>query len=362
MRRMEHAQTTLTLIRHGLSDFNLDGRFQGSGNQAYLSEKGINQAHLAAKALCGHQLDCIYSSPLLRAKQTAEIVAKVTRHCQPIQFDERLCEVDIPGWQGLKLTDIQNKSPSQLACFFDRPAEFELQIDNIARRPLAELYQRVSEFMHERILETDSRMLVVSHLGTSQALINVALGLSESHHHRIQQSQCGISCVKFTATGSAHVIGLNDTAHLGQRLPKIKSQKNGLRAVLLGFSDQAKLAQFDVALASGQEDSLWVERELQLDSPMPVLHSKLNLFSMSDGVPDLSFAERLRQLKMEEKHLTSVLIASRLSTLPALSKHLFGIPQAVLSGARDSSTLTLVVHDSVSHAQPMVQMLKPKIC
>ncbi len=354
---MESQKTTLTLIRHGLSDFNLEGRFQGFGDRARLSEKGVNQAERAGQALGGCSFDAIYSSPLLRARQTAEILAKAVGHQEAIRFDKRLCEVDIPEWQGLKLSEIQKIAPSLLRCFFDRPDEFEIQTGKGSRKPLVELQQRVAEFLAERILGVaNSRLLVVSHLGTNQALINNALGLSVRHQHRMQQSQCGISQLDFHAEGSVELMLLNDTTPLGQKLPKIKSQKKGVRVILVGFAREANPEELDFSLLQDHEHSFWVESILAQGLLLPDSCPEPNIFNMSGGVLDSPVADRVKELRTHQD-LSSVLIVVRSEILPKVAGHLFEIPRVLLAGALNAHKATIVLHDSAEHGKPIMQML-----
>ncbi|MXZ81679.1 MAG: histidine phosphatase family protein, partial [Gammaproteobacteria bacterium] len=112
---MTSPPTTLTLIRHGLSDYNLDGRFQGSGDEAGLSERGLRQALLVGGSLRGLPLDRVYSSPLRRASESARAIAQGAGLLPPIRHDDRLREVDIPGWEGRRHSEIRDTDPAAFA-------------------------------------------------------------------------------------------------------------------------------------------------------------------------------------------------------------------------------------------------------
>jgi len=82
---------TLLFLRHGQTDWNAQGLFQGR-TDVPLNETGREQARAQALALVSHEppVDVIYASPLLRARETAEIVQQALE--VPIYFDERLVE------------------------------------------------------------------------------------------------------------------------------------------------------------------------------------------------------------------------------------------------------------------------------
>lgn len=80
---MEKSKTNLFLVRHGRTDWNALGRFQGRIERP-LDEVGIEQAEEVARRLADLEIDAIYSSDMLRARQTADIIAK--HHDLPIVF------------------------------------------------------------------------------------------------------------------------------------------------------------------------------------------------------------------------------------------------------------------------------------
>lgn len=102
---------TFYLVRHGQAENNL--RFvlnSGGGKREYpLTEKGREQAQQAAELLGGEQADVLYSSPILRAKQTAEIIAEKTG--LPILFDDRLWEVGMGVFDGQSQKALLQKYP-----------------------------------------------------------------------------------------------------------------------------------------------------------------------------------------------------------------------------------------------------------
>ena len=99
----------LILVRHGLSSFNKMGLIQGRTDKSYLTEEGYKQAEDTGKILNQIKIDQIYSSPLLRAAETAKTIEKCLTKNLKIIYDKNLLEVDLEKWSGLKTTQIKSK-------------------------------------------------------------------------------------------------------------------------------------------------------------------------------------------------------------------------------------------------------------
>jgi probable phosphoglycerate mutase len=83
-------------LRHGATDWNREGRFQGR-TDVPLNDEGISQARSAARRLQGVALDTIVCSPLIRAVKTAEIIAAASR--KPVSVDAGLIECDFGSFE-----------------------------------------------------------------------------------------------------------------------------------------------------------------------------------------------------------------------------------------------------------------------
>jgi phosphoserine phosphatase len=100
------APTRLILIRHGETVWNVEGRYQGQADPP-LNERGLGQARSLARRLQPLGLDVLYTSPLVRASATAEIVAGALG--LPVRVDPRLMEIHLGRWQGRLATDIASE-------------------------------------------------------------------------------------------------------------------------------------------------------------------------------------------------------------------------------------------------------------
>lgn len=112
--------TQLVLIRHGETDWNVEGRYQGQADPA-LNEKGLAQARQLAAELQSVGIEVLYTSPLLRAAQTAEIVAE---HLEiPLHLEPRLMEIHQGEWQTRLRAEIESLYPDLFGRWETEPWE-----------------------------------------------------------------------------------------------------------------------------------------------------------------------------------------------------------------------------------------------
>ncbi len=134
--------TRLVLIRHGETDWNVEGRYQGQADPP-LNERGVEQARLLAERLKNVGIEIIYASPLKRAWQTAEIIAR-TLHV-PLHPDPRLMEINQGEWEGRLVTDIAREYPDLFRRWETSPWEVTLP----GGENLAQVQQRVYQAVDE---------------------------------------------------------------------------------------------------------------------------------------------------------------------------------------------------------------------
>lgn len=104
--------TTLVLVRHGETDWNRDNRFQGHADPP-LNETGRRQARALAAGLRGEPFAALYTSPLRRARETAEILGAELA-LEPGEASS-LMEVDVGSWSGLTRSEVEARFPDGFA-------------------------------------------------------------------------------------------------------------------------------------------------------------------------------------------------------------------------------------------------------
>lgn len=148
----------LLLIRHGQTEWNLMKRWQGRA-ESQLTDLGRAEAARAGVHLAAMDpFDEIWASPLIRARDTAEILS-TTIGTTPIHIDPRLIETDVGAWEGLTLAELERGWPGYLAQR-RQPEGFESD---------AEVIGRITSFSEERIA-SGRRCLAVCHSGVMRTL------------------------------------------------------------------------------------------------------------------------------------------------------------------------------------------------
>jgi probable phosphoglycerate mutase len=155
--RRRAAPTRLLVVRHGQSEWNAIGRWQGQADPP-LSEEGMLQAADAGLSL--GTFDAVWASDLQRASVTAAIIAEIIG-VGPVLLDIRLRETDVGPWEGLTHADVEAGWPGYLA-EHRRPEGFE-PYDEAARR-------MISAFADIAAASIGGEVLVVSHGGAIRSV------------------------------------------------------------------------------------------------------------------------------------------------------------------------------------------------
>ena len=195
----------LLLVRHGQTEGNVQGRYQGR-TDTELNEIGLEQADRLARRLSSEKIDCVYSSDLKRAVQTAEKVASA--HDLTVGYREDLRELNVGEFEGKRLEEIVEEHG---------PLE-EMWSEGEWRAPggetLGELSARVDRFIaHVKQRHKEGTILVVAHGGTLRSLISGFLGIDPHNWWRFQLDSASLSVLELHPERVVVTL-LNDTCHL----------------------------------------------------------------------------------------------------------------------------------------------------
>jgi len=196
----------LLLARHGQSVSNAVRRFQGV-QDVPLSELGRRQAEALAGALRGRRVAAVYSSPLLRARHTAELAAAAVQ--APLEYVDDLRELSLGEWEGCTVEEVQARPGNPYACWVRDP------VGSLppGSEPLAAVQARVVRALAdiERAHPNGDDVLVVCHGGVISAYLAHCLGLPLSSIWRLTLSNCSI-----TELAPPRLLSMNVTAHLAE--------------------------------------------------------------------------------------------------------------------------------------------------
>jgi broad specificity phosphatase PhoE len=200
-------QTTVLLIRHGLTDWNQEKRWQGHYN-APLNAVGREQARRLARRLEGWPIRALYSSDLARAADTARILGKQIG-VEPV-FDPAWRELHAGLFERHTRDEIRERFPeawAQMAKGFVEAPQGETTAD-LARRVVPRFEQLLAERQGEMFA-------IVSHGATLRSLLSHILGLSaEVLPHVTLDGNTGLSVIEVHPGRPAVISRLNDIAHL----------------------------------------------------------------------------------------------------------------------------------------------------
>jgi broad specificity phosphatase PhoE len=184
--------TTLLLVRHGETDWNRDGRWQGHSD-THLNEVGREQAARLADEL--GRIDVVYSSDLARARETAEIVAE--RLGLEVEVDARLRERSFGAWEGKTRTEIEAEFGEAHTRWLagEGPGADDAE-------PFADFGARVQSFLEDvQARHPDETVLVVAHGGSIRVIHALASGLDYVRDHRSIPGVANCAVTRYAAGG-----------------------------------------------------------------------------------------------------------------------------------------------------------------
>lgn len=200
--------TTLLLVRHGQTAWNKDLHFRGRANLP-LDETGLNQAEAVARRLVTEfQAVALLSSPLQRARQTAEAIAQATQ--LNLQAEESLIDLDYGQFSGLSNSQAEVKFPALHRAWHNVPHTVHFpageSLDDVRAR-LSDLLGRVAN------LYPNAQVILVTHQVVCQVLLCHLLGIHNGYLSHFQVDPASLTICQVDGSRGT-LVSVNDTCHL----------------------------------------------------------------------------------------------------------------------------------------------------
>ena len=208
---LEMPITRICMVRHGETEWNAEGRVQGQ-TDIPLSAVGVQQAHKVAAVLSEHDFSAIYSSDLMRVRQTAE--PSVRRLALPLELDPDLRERHYGIFERLLYTEVRSRYPEHYERFHNKDPDFDFE----GGESLRVFYERSLRAI-ERIIDRHSgeQVLVFTHGGVLDMIHRRARGLGLQTPRDYGIPNCGINWIE-VSTDAWSVHCWADVAHLESAL------------------------------------------------------------------------------------------------------------------------------------------------
>ncbi len=207
--------TRLYLVRHGATPLTMEDKFSGEEG-VHLSDEGRQQAERLAERLRDHNISAAYSSPLDRARETAEIV--IRPHGLTVQKVDGLREILHGHWEGLTRREVEQKFAEEYSEWEQDPFTFAPQGGESGISVLSRALPAIRQIVVDH---TDQNVLVVSHKATIRLLISSLLGFdARGYRDRLDQAPACLNIVDFRDPVRSRLLLFNDISHYaGQPLP-----------------------------------------------------------------------------------------------------------------------------------------------
>ncbi len=200
--------TRIILIRHGQTAWNKVERIRGQVDIP-LDETGWAQAGVTAERVVEEWKPvAVYSSPLQRAVQTAQAIAR--RLGQEVRPVPGFNDMNFGQWQGLSPEEVERNWLEMAHAWLEVPHTVTFpggeNLQQVRERSMAALHQVIGQHKAEDIV-------IVTHTVVNRVLLLAALGLDNSNYWRIRQDNCAVNVIEWH-NGVFVIASINDTCHM----------------------------------------------------------------------------------------------------------------------------------------------------
>ncbi len=198
------------LVRHGATDNNRANppRLQGRRGDPGLSDEGQQQAEATSRLLAERSIEAVYVSPLLRARETAEAIARP--HGLSPKLVDDLVEVDVGDWEGRAWDEIERTDPEAYRAFM-RDASIHPYLGG---ETFTVVQDRVVPAFQAILAENLGRTIVtVAHNCVNRAYLAHLLNMPLAKYRSIPQDNCGLNLIRYRE-GKTKLVTVNQIEHV----------------------------------------------------------------------------------------------------------------------------------------------------
>lgn len=202
--------TTTLLARHGATALSLEKRFSGLGGlDAPLVDAGIAQAEALADEIAARGgVDAVVCSPLLRTRQTAEIVAHRTG--APVSVEDGLAECAFGEWDGRTFQEVSERWPEELRAWLASTDVAPPGGESFAScRDRVDAARRAVLAAH-----AGQRIAVISHVTPIKLITGICVDAPLSSLYRMELAPCSLTTIAWFPDGNSSLFGFAESAHL----------------------------------------------------------------------------------------------------------------------------------------------------
>jgi len=194
------------LVRHGETEWNREGVFRGRKDFP-LNETGREQAAKTGQYFAGRDISRIYSSPLIRAIETADPICAGAGRTPHVM--EEFTDMSFGVWEGLTVDEARTLLPREYETWQKAPARFRIE----GGESLAGVRRRINRGLTKALSDGHGDIVIVTHRVVCKVLTLCLLGVPNSLFWTIRCDPCSITLAETDSAGYVfHFI--NDTCHL----------------------------------------------------------------------------------------------------------------------------------------------------
>jgi probable phosphoglycerate mutase len=211
----------ILLVRHGETDWNREGRYQGR-TDIPLSETGRTQVAALGKRLAHVAIHRAFASPLSRAKTTAEAILAGRANAPALTLDAGLLEISHGGWEGQLASDVERSHAEMFGVWRTSPGRHSPA--GPGAETLADVEARAWTVLERACSELgpEDTVLIAAHDAVNRVLLCRVLGIPLERVWSFRQAPASLNVLSGPTVSELQVVRLNDSEHVAPLLHEAK--------------------------------------------------------------------------------------------------------------------------------------------